>query len=189
MQIGGYSDTLHPIEELITSLKNKTDVLNAVQFSVSYDAEGIAYASVTVNIDSNGILSIDQTLADILGFRDTVFKNGKHNAELQIDKTMLENLAPQTVTLRYSKDVVKSATINTPEDSSLDALAEVLHDSFAEAGETVFVTADDNEEFITFNAEQRYQSQENNQEDNIEKISSFEISIPTYYKIIKADSQ
>jgi len=154
IEIKGLSATPFPVAELITKLKNKTEVLNAVEFSVSYDAAETAYASVRVNIVGDGILKIDPLLANLLGFTSKRFLNGQHKATLPVNIPLLQK-TNSSVQLEYLKYIDKSAKLEQPEDNSLDGLAEALHDAFSKAGETIFVTVNDKEDEINFSAQNK----------------------------------
>ncbi|CAL8117545.1 unnamed protein product [Orchesella dallaii] len=153
--IDGVIDAVLPAENFLNTLNNAVSLLNSVVFSISYDNDAKIFVKVKVNMANNGFVVLDATLVEILGFDKQKFTNGQHIAKVPFNEELLE-ATKHSAENKYIKYVEKQIDIVNPSDDSLDAFCEALYLSFRNAGEEIFVTLDQNENFINFDIRKDY---------------------------------
>ncbi|ODM88779.1 putative uncharacterized transposon-derived protein F54H12.3 [Orchesella cincta] len=149
VEINGVVDAVLPAASFITTLNTKLSFFGNITFSIDFTNEDSAYITANVKISGGGYVILESILSQILGFDQMTFKSGRHKAKHQFNKSLLKATSVKTE-ISYVKYEEKHVTVQQPEDDSLDGLAETLHDSFRRGNETVFVTVDDKQEYMTF---------------------------------------
>jgi len=155
VNINGSEDPVLPAETFLNTLTSAVSLLDAVKFSLSYDSLSKKFTSLIVNIANDGFVELDSNLSKILGFEQSTFTNGRHEAKKPFDEQLLQSTKAKAA-IKYIKYIDKKIDIEEPSDDSLDAFCEALHKSFRKAGEDVYVTYDEVENFINFDLKKEH---------------------------------
>jgi len=154
VDINGTVDKLLPAASFITTLTTKFAFFGNINFSLDFVDETTSFVTAHVTLP-DGYVILESILAQILGFDQTIFKAGKYRASKPFNKDLLAITSAKAV-VSYVKYEEKKFDLPQPEDDTLDGLAETIHKAFQDADETVFVTVDDEQEYMTFEAQKDY---------------------------------
>jgi len=148
IHIDGKVDLLLPTYNFINMLNAKTNLFNFATFTINVNEYDEEYIGINVSIPEDGVLLLDTNLSQILGFEQTMFRNGKHLSKNAFNKSFLKKVKGDSV-IKYIKFEEKLIDIKEPKDESLDSIAEALHESFEAGGEEVLFMVNDNQTIMS----------------------------------------